>query len=221
MKRYSFEDSVVFRKTKEDFGGLSNMAAGFPIVVNSQHFRTSEALYQSCKFPQYPDIQKKIAAQTSPMTAKMVTKPYKENIHKDWFKVRVEVMKWVLCVKLFQHPDTFGNLLLTTCDKAIVESTRTDQFWGATLCEGYLEGFNHLGELLMILRDFWIHSHKAKLRETLSPPSINMLKILGKPIEPVFYYPVTNIVYHKHTVPVTKKRQKEPNNSKQFTLFNS
>jgi type I restriction enzyme S subunit len=47
------------------------MAAGFPLVVNDIAIRTSEALYQACRFPHRPDVQHEIIAQASPLVAKM------------------------------------------------------------------------------------------------------------------------------------------------------
>ncbi len=51
LRTYNRDDCVVFCKTNEKFGGLSNMAPGFPLRINDVDFRTSEALYQACRFP--------------------------------------------------------------------------------------------------------------------------------------------------------------------------
>jgi hypothetical protein len=42
---YQLENCICFKKTKESFGGLSNMAAGFPLVINDVHIRTSASDY--------------------------------------------------------------------------------------------------------------------------------------------------------------------------------
>lgn len=47
-------------KTKEDFGGLSNMAPGCPLQINGVRIPTAEALYQACRFPHLPDLQREI-----------------------------------------------------------------------------------------------------------------------------------------------------------------
>ena len=44
-------------KLKKNMVALSNMAGGFPLVVNDIRIRTSEALYQACRFPHMPDVQ--------------------------------------------------------------------------------------------------------------------------------------------------------------------
>lgn len=77
LRTYERATSVVFLKTNEEFGGLSNMAGGFPLKVNGLRILTSEALYQACRFPHRPEVQRFIIEQASPMTAKMKSKPYR------------------------------------------------------------------------------------------------------------------------------------------------
>src|SRR5271155_2482235 len=150
---YRPEECVTFRKTTEPFGGLSNMAPGFPLAVNRVFFLTSEALYQCCRFPDAPDIQSFVIQERSPMTAKMRVKPLLHKTRPDWDRIRVTVMRWCLRVKLSQNFKTFGNLLRATQGKAIVENSRKDAFWGAIPNEhGELVGENVLGRLLMELR---------------------------------------------------------------------
>ena len=131
--------SVVFRMTNAPFGGLSNMSSGFPLSVNGIRILTSEALYQACRFPHLPRVQRLIIGQTSPMTAKMKSKPHRHESRPDWNQVRVKVMRWCLRVKLAQNWVKFSALLLDTEDRPIVEESRKDDFWGAeptaTACE--------------------------------------------------------------------------------------
>lgn len=153
-RTYCHAESIVFLKTKERFGGLSNMAAGFPIEVNGLIFKTSEALYQACRFPQQPNIQRLIIEERSPMTAKMRSKPYRELGRSDWLDVRVQVMRWCLRAKLVHNFERFAQLLESTGDKPIVEmKSRGADFWGAiNNGNGELIGPNVLGRLLMELR---------------------------------------------------------------------
>lgn len=188
MFNYELAETISFRKTTEQFGGLSNMARGYPLLVNGIRFATSEALYQACKFPDNPDIQNIIVNETSPMTAKMRVKPFKEKIRKDWLDVRVDIMEWCLCVKLYQHPNGFGDLLLSTNGKIIVEDSWKDTFWGAKRHGEYFKGNNILGRLLMRLRDFWSENYNKQLRSFLSPPKITNAHLLDMPIENVRYY---------------------------------
>jgi len=150
---YPPADCVVFCKTKEAFGGLSNMAAGFPLKVNGTVIRTSEALYQSFRFPKHPEVQKAIFAQKSPMGAKMVAKANASDTRPDWDDVRVEAMWYSLQLKLRQNWESFGALLASTGDKPIVELSHKDRFWGAIpQADGTLRGYNVLGILLGALR---------------------------------------------------------------------
>lgn len=172
--------SVVFLKTNETFGGLSNMAPGFPIRINSVPIRTSEALYQICRFPNDPEIQELILAEKSPMTAKMRSKPYRDRTRPDWMSIRVSVMRWCLRVKLAQNMDSFGSLLLSTGEKPIVEKkVRRQDFWGAKeMPDGSLVGENVLGRLLMELRDCLQNDKEGCLKVVL-PPDLEDFKLLG------------------------------------------
>lgn len=180
---YAPDTCVVFCKTREEWGGLSNMAAGFPLRVNGEDVRTSEALYQACRFPDRPDVQRKIIAERSPMAAKMRSKPYRqEHCRPDWDDVRVDVMRWCLRVKLAQNYYKFKQLLLETGDRDIVEYSRKDTFWGAKIeQDGCLRGANMLGYLLMELRK-QVNSYGDRASFTVDPPKIENFLLFDKPI---------------------------------------
>lgn len=182
QRTYAPAEVVKFRKTSEPFGGLSNMAPGFPVVVNHIHFWTSEALYQCCRYPDAPDVQEMIACERSPMTAKMKGKKFRDLTRPDWEQIRVRVMRWSLKVKLAQHQATFGQLLLETGSKPIVEESAKDQFWGAKAQDGAaLMGVNVLGRLLMELREQW-KSAPTDFEQVPPPPIPNFL-LFGKQVE--------------------------------------
>lgn len=168
-RRYIPAESITFRKTNESFGGLSNMASGYILWVNGTRILTSEAIYQACRFPHLPEVQRSIIMQGSPMTAKMKSKPFRDQSRADWDQVRVKIMRWCLRVKLAQNWDKFGELLLLTGDKAIVEDSRKDRFWGAVMNHsGQLEGRNALGRLLMELREELKGPDRENLRSVKS-----------------------------------------------------
>jgi ribA/ribD-fused uncharacterized protein len=180
---YRRTEAAVFLKTREGWGGLSNMAGGYPLLVSGVAIRSSEALYQACRFPHLPDVQRLIIEQRSPMTAKMKSKVYRSQSRPDWNSVRVPIMRWCLRVKLAQNWDTFGRLLLATGETQIVEESRKDDYWGAKPREeGTLVGCNILGRLLMELRKELSAETAAALR-TVEPPAISTLLLFGKPIE--------------------------------------
>jgi type I restriction enzyme, S subunit len=185
MRTYDRFKSVVFLKTNEEFGGLSNMAGGFPLVVNRLSIFTSEALYQACRFPHMPEVQRLIIAQTSPMTAKMKSKPHRRDSRPDWNQVRVKIMRWCLRVKLVQHWNKFSELLLATGDRPIVEHSRRDDFWGAKPAgDQTLVGVNVLGRLLMELREE-VRSGSCTALMRVEPLLIPDFLLNGLPIQPI------------------------------------
>jgi type I restriction enzyme S subunit len=180
LRTYRRADCAVFRKTAEEYGGLSNMAPGFPVRINGVRILTVEALYQACRFPHLPEVQRKIIEQTSPMTAKMVGKPYRADSRPDWDRVRVKIMRWVLRLKLAMHWTQFSALLLSTGERPIVEDSRKDDFWGAMPSgPDTLVGMNVLGRLLMELREEI--KQGVELRQ-VAPAAISDLLLYGKAI---------------------------------------
>ena len=171
LRYYKRSEVVSFRRTNERFGGLSNMAPGFPLLVNGIQIKTSEALYQACRFPHLPEIQRMIIEEKSPMTAKMLSKPYRKQSRADWDSVKVKIMRWCLRLKLAQNWETFGEVLYASGDLPIVEDSRKDDFWGATKDEDHnLVGQNILGRLLMELRDHLRSPRGIELRKVALPP---------------------------------------------------
>lgn len=184
IRTYQRVDSAVFKSTHAEWGGFSNMAAGFPIQVSEIEFKTSEALYQSCRYPHIPDAQEKIISQGSPMTAKMVGKPYRSETRPNWGFLRVMFMRWCIHQKLLHNWDSFGELLIESDGLDIVEESNKDFFWGAKPIEhDQLMGFNVLGRLLMELRQNLIDCPENLM--LIRPPAVDHFVFLGKEVNPV------------------------------------
>ncbi len=182
---YDATQVASFKKTKDAYGGLSNMAAGFPLTVNGIAILTSEALYQACRFPHLPEIQQLILNEKSPMTAKMVAKPYRAQSREDFENVKIDIMRWCLRVKLAQNFITFGKLLKSTQNKPIVEDSHKDAFWGAVSDKAddkVLRGINVLGRLLMQLRELYVENPYSKNLFYIEPLNIPNFTLLGEPI---------------------------------------
>lgn len=184
-RTYLRDKCVVFHTTKDKFGGLSNMAAGYPLNVNGVAIRTSEALYQACRFPSRPDVQSLIINERSPMIAKGKSKPFRNETREDWDLLRHKIMRWCLRVKLAQNYETFGRLLLDTGERHIVEQSSKDDFWGAFVRgNNVLVGQNVLGRLLMELRERLTLDLDQNLR-VVEPLPIHNFLLFGEPIQTV------------------------------------
>ncbi|MEZ4887287.1 MAG: NADAR family protein [Chitinophagales bacterium] len=180
---YSIKYSCIFKKNKEKFGGLSNMSVFYPLEVNNLKVKSSEALYQACKFPFDKDLQSRIISEKSPFIAKMISKGNSSRI--DWMQIRVNVMRWVIQLKLAQNYYSFGKLLEQTKGKNIVENSDRDLFWGAKRINDLeFQGMNVLGRLLMELR----HNYFEKSRDEIvlvEPPKIDDFLFLGEKIKTI------------------------------------
>lgn len=185
-----FVDPVVFCKVRDPWGGLSNMSNVFPLMVNGVRVPSSEALYQAMRFPHEPAWQQEILSAGHAMQAKMVAKKdgRRANFSRpDFDEIRVDVMRWALRIKLAQHQETFGALLIESGDRAIVEFSKKDDFWGAKpdgVEPTRLVGTNMLGRLLMELRDEYIAAGAECVRVVV-PPSVPMILLLGEEVQPV------------------------------------
>ena len=163
------EDCAWFFSSKDQFFELSNMAGQMPIKVNGLIFNSTEALYQACKYDSKticlpsdakrgidPNVFNRILFSKNAMGSKMTQKCAVKAglVRSDWEDIKVDVMRWVLELKLQQHPYTFGKVLRSTGDKLIVERSRKDTFWGCILDEEkqIFCGDNNLGLLLTDLR---------------------------------------------------------------------
>lgn len=178
LRIYVAEESCVFWFTARENGEFSNMADGFPLHVGGIVFTGSEALYQACKFPEYPHVQEKIIEAPSAKMAKKISRDNAGLVREDWLKVRVDVMRWVIRVKGLQYKKDFLFSLIQTEDKAIVEQSSKDAFWGAIRVEEFMIGMNVLGRLLMELRA-QVREDSIDLMRLPTPESIGV-RMLGQ-----------------------------------------
>ena len=189
---YSKKDTCWFQKVDTEWGGLSNMKGiVYPLLVNKRRILTSEALYQACRFPDFPEIQEEIIKQKSPMAAKMKSKPHRLKCTRDDFEEeKVAIMYWCLRVKLACNPNGFGHLLKKTGTRAIVEVSHKDLFWGTKediSNSNTIIGVNVLGQLLMELRSFYLENQVSKAYLTVEPKDITNFKLFGEQIKPIVH----------------------------------
>jgi ribA/ribD-fused uncharacterized protein len=186
---YNVSDVITFSNTKGKFGGLSNMAPGYSLFVNEVIIPNTEALYQACRFPLFPDIQQEIIKQKSPMDAKQIGRKYLDHTRQDWDEVKFHIMRWCLMVKLVQNWETFGDVLKSTGTKPIVEYSTKDKVWAATPQEqNKLVGVNALGRFLMEIREKYVLTGlKPTSVKPLNIPAFNLFNhSIGQVYEPSF-----------------------------------
>ncbi|MDM1556104.1 NADAR family protein [Chryseobacterium indologenes] len=185
IREYNTKEIITFAKTENKFGGLSNMAPGYSLFINEVNIQSTEILYQACKFPLFPMIQKEIIETKNPMDAKSVSRKYQQFSRQDWDSVKFKVMKWCLEVKLIQNFDNFSELLLSTGEKTIVEFSKKDTIWGASpLTPTLLKGQNALGRLLMELREK-IKSNIITKDTVILEPQIKAFLLYDNPIKEI------------------------------------
>ena len=185
---YRREECATFFRTSERWGGLSNMAGGFPILVNGVAILTSEAIYQACRFPHLPEVQREIIAQASPIAAKMKSRAHQKDSRTDFHELRIPIMWWSLRAKLACNSAAFGALLLETEGRTIVENSSRDAYWGALSDKtdpDILVGRNVLGRMLVLLRQL-VEERGAQALQAVPPLLIPNFLLYGEQIRPLF-----------------------------------
>ena len=187
VQTYHRRRAAVFMRLKEAHGNLSNMAFGYPLVVNDVVFSSSEGLYQALKFPHAPDFQRHIAVQPSGMAAKSAAYE-RQDIRPDWDEMRVAAMKYAVAAKLVQHPERFHAALQGTQHLPIVERANKDPYWGAKPAfrdHTSLMGTNMLGKLLTALRES-LRRHRGDVGDAvadyLTGVPLENLRVNGRPV---------------------------------------
>ena len=151
---------ISFTGVDQPYGWLGNMAP-FRIDYMGQRWLTSEALFQALR---YDDLKVKeiIRAEKSPLSAKM-----KSKTNKDLMVVEPcspeDLDNMRLCIRLkFEQNPVIKEKLKKTFPHEIVEdvtkrnSGARHDFWGARNKGGVWTGQNHMGKLLMELRDVFL-----------------------------------------------------------------
>ena len=181
---YSKKDIISFAKIADEWGLFSNVHYG-ALFVNETLIPSVEALYQSCKYPLYPNIQKEILSQDNAMKAKNISRQYIRYQRQDWEDVKFQIMRWCLMVKLIQEWDNLAPLLLKTKGLPIVEYSKKDALWGAMpYGNDKLKGKNILGRLLMDIRDKYILTNEKP--QFIPPLQISAFQLYGVNIGRVY-----------------------------------
>ena len=214
LQEYHPEECVVLCRIREQFGDLLNMSSRYHMVVNDEVIRSVEALYQLCRFP-HPDhhyIQRRLIKTPSPFAAKRGIELDKPDGRKDWYQVKVLIMRWCLHVKLACNYEAISTLLIGTGSKQIVETSPDGDFWGGTYKNSgdkkVLVGVNMFGQLLMELRQNILEKDKSELL-IVRPLTISDFLLFGHPIQAVDGNNAQQILddLQKASVPVSEVNQ--------------
>lgn len=127
-----------------EYAWLSNFYES-PVVVYGWKFRNAEAAFQAGKCRKVSDMLK--FADLSGIEAKRIGK--RIELIEDWNELRLHHMLAVLRAKFAQNPELNAKLVATGNEQIVEGNTWGDTFWG--VCNG--KGENHLGKLLMWIRD--------------------------------------------------------------------
>lgn len=141
------ETVIYFNRTAGPYGFLSNFARS-PLRLKETIWPSVEHYYQAQKFAG-TEYEQLIRLAASPALAAHLGRDRTRPLRPDWPDVRLEVMHQALRAKFGQHARLCQQLLATGSAR-LVEHTRRDAYWGDG---GDGRGQNHLGRLLMQLRD--------------------------------------------------------------------
>ncbi len=131
----------------DTFRGEYSFLSNFYIERNG---KSLEHLYQASKATNMEDYLRIINADT-PAYAKKLGKSIK--IREDWYTYKFTIMEYLLIQKFSDK--TLARKLLDTGNSVLVENnTWGDRIWG--VCDGI--GQNHLGKMLMKIRDEFLTS---------------------------------------------------------------
>lgn len=140
-----------YRASEKPYGAFSNLFRR-TIIFEGKEFLTAEHAYQAGK-ARKDTVREWILSAPSPSLVAMAAHGlYTWDIVPNWAKIKFDRMRSVLHAKFTQHGD-LCDLLLSTGDARLVESSNVDnavnRLWG----EVNGKGQNMLGLLLMGLRD--------------------------------------------------------------------
>ena len=128
-----------------------------PFTIDAVTYATVEHWYQSSKVLD-PEERRRVIEAPTPLAAKERVKEV--TIRSDWDDLKLDVMKRGAMEKFRQNRDLAERLVATGDAELVHHSDWSDVFWAVDRKHG---GLNHMGRILMELRD-----HFREARET--PP---------------------------------------------------
>lgn len=128
-----------------------------PYVYQGIEFKYPETFYQAMKTEKYNISLRKHIASLTPSKAKKFWRHNnnkKKHQRKDWYKVSLEVMEFILRVKFAKGTSCY-NKLINEKGRIVEVNNWHDNFYGACVCDKCKNKIkhNHLGRILMKIRD--------------------------------------------------------------------
>lgn len=167
-------------------GGWRWLSNFYPCVCvyEGDVYPSSEHAYQAAKFPRGHEARRTIAVLPTPGATKRFAKTFKHAHSKDFHGRKLTVMKDVLRSKFLMNRDLQDKLVATAnpAVELIEGNTWGDTYWG--VCDG--QGKNHLGKLLMQVRDGLLLWQMASIYPGDVTGELNReaCELLGLPYEP-------------------------------------
>lgn len=184
MNVYDPKEVAGFCMTRDPLGPLSNMAPG-GFTVNGTEIRFSEMYFQAMKFPDHPDLQRKIIEAESAKEAKSLGRNSGVRPREGWDDLpqRGNAMRHTTRLKFAFNRDLILRQFEISAGRPIVEiSTKGDQFWGVVLgADGKLTGHNFLGRIWFEIEREVAEDPDAYLR-SVPPPRFDQALLFGEPI---------------------------------------
>jgi len=144
--RWRYEPAVTIREFRGSFRFLSNMYLT-PITYKGHSFMSSENAYMAMKAPNDP-IWLQFCLTDKPKVVKRKSREMK--LDDKWHEIKVSIMREILIAK-FSNKRLLNMLMSTNFMELEEGNDWNDTFWG--VCLRTNEGHNHLGKILMEIRD--------------------------------------------------------------------
>lgn len=120
------------------------------VELDGISYPTTEHAYQAAKTLD-PSERKKIREAPRANLAKKLGQKVK--IREDWEEIKLQVMEDLIRQKFTKYPD-FKVALLNSGDAYLEETNHWhDEIWGVCTCGKHGKGMNHLGKILMKIRE--------------------------------------------------------------------
>lgn len=141
------------KKKITSFRGLHQFLSNFyrcEILYEGRLYRSVEHAFQGAKCVNDSD-KEKIRLTPTPAAAKRLGR--RIQMKANWDEERNDAMEQLLRIK-FENPALRKNLIETGDYQLIEENKWHDTYWGVCVCKKHKsDGQNHLGNLLMKIRD--------------------------------------------------------------------